>query len=244
MKYNLFFIILLLFSCNANLSQSNNKVPYNSKGFAYIYDEQDYNNKITKLRLDNSKIQVSHNKIKKNSLIKIINPRSNEYLVVKNHKKTNYSDFYKIVITKKVAEKLKINPELPLVEIIEIKKNKSFVAKKAKIFNEEKKISTNVPVASVKISNILTNEEKKIKKKEKIYILIGSFYSQETARFLKKRIKNELPSYDLKKLIIKRISKKEINLISGPYNSVNLMKNDYIKLKKFGFEELDITINE
>ena len=37
---------------------------------------------------------------------------------------------------------------------------------------------------------------------------------------------------------------KETKVISGPYNSVNLVKNDYIKLKNYGFEELDIYINE
>ena len=35
-------------------------------------------------------------------------------------------------------------------------------------------------------------------------------------------------------------SNKQTNLISGPYNTINFMKNDYILLKKFGFEELDI----
>ena len=33
-------------------------------------------------------------------------------------------------------------------------------------------------------------------------------------------------------------------LFQGPYTSVNLLKNDYIKLKNFGFEELDIYTNE
>ena len=45
------------------------------------------------------------------------------------------------MITKRVASKLDINEELPLDEILEIKKNKSFVAKKSKIFNEEKKFN-------------------------------------------------------------------------------------------------------
>ena len=40
-------------------------------------------------------------------------------------------DFYKVLITKSVAEKLKLDLNLPLVELIEIKKNKSFVAEKA-----------------------------------------------------------------------------------------------------------------
>ena len=45
------------------------------------------------------------------------------------------------------------------------------------------------------------------------------------------------------KLHIYKSKNNEINLISGPYKAVNFMKNDYILLKNFGFEELDI-INE
>ena len=74
--------------------------------------------------------------------------------------------------------------------------------------------------------------------------MIASFYSEDTAKFLKKRIIKEIPDYDNQKLLIKKKSNKEINLISGPYNTINLMKNDYILLKNFGFEELDITTNE
>ena len=37
---------------------------------------------------------------------------------------------------------------------------------------------------------------------------------------------------------------KEFEVLSGPYKSINLLKNDYIVLKNFGFEELDIFINE
>ena len=49
---------------------------------------------------------------------------------------------------------------------------------------------------------------------------------------------------DIKKLRIKKINSKETQVILGPYNSVNLLKNDYIKLQNFGFEELNIFINE
>ena len=196
-------------------------------------------------KLDNSQLQASHKDLKINSLIKIINPVTKESITVKNVKRLDYPDFYKILITPKIAEKLNIQNDLPLVEIIEIKKNKSFVAKKAKIFNEEKKISSNAPVTSVKISNISKNPTLKNKlTKEKFFILIGSFYSKETADFLKKRITLEIPNYDTKKLIIRNKSNKESNLISGPYSAINLMKNDYILLKSFGFEELDIIINE
>ena len=53
-----------------------------------------------------------------------------------------------------------------------------------------------------------------------------------------------MTNLDAKKLKIKKINNKETQVISGPYNSVNLLKNDYSVLKSFGFEELDIFINE
>ena len=130
---------------------------------------------------------------------------------------------------------------------MEIKKNKSFVAKKAKITMEEKKIPSKAPIASVKISNISKNKKKSNVLKnntDEIYIHIASFYSLKTANFLKKRIIKELKDLDNKKLKVKKINNKETQVISGPYTSVNLLKNDYIKLKNFGFEELDIFIDE
>ena len=131
-----------------------------------------------------------------------------------------------------------------MIEILEIRKNKSFVAEKAKIFQEEKKIPTNAPVTSVKIDNI--SKKKSFKKKNKnteIYILIGSFYSESSANFLKSRIIKEVNDIDRKKLKIKRKKTNEIQVILGPYISVNLLKNDYIKIKEIGFEEMDIFID-
>ena len=142
-------------------------------------------------------------------------------------------------------DELQLSADLPILEILEIKKNKLFVAEKAKIYNEEKKLSSNAPVTSVKISNISKDKRKKvINKPSKIFIHIASFYSLDTANFLKQRIVKEMSDFDFNKLIIKKISKKETHVISGPYTSVNLLKNDYIKLKNFGFEELDIYTNE
>ena len=179
-----------------------------------------------------------------NSLIKIINPKTKESLTMNNYKRIKYPDFYKILITEKVARKLNLDPKLPLVELIEIKKNKSFVAEKAEIFNEEKKISSNAPVTSVQISNISKNNTAKKNIKDEFHIIIGTFFLFETAEFLIKRIKKEIPLYDIKKLKIVKKNNKEIKLLSGPYSSINLMKNDYIYLKNFGFEELDISADE
>ena len=245
MKYSFLLCVIFLFSCSSNTTKLENRSPYSSKGFAFIYNDADYNNKIISGKLDNAELQISHSKLSNNTLIRIINPKTNDSIAIKNLKKIQYPDFYKILITKKVSEKLNLDLKSPLVEVIEIKKNKSFVAKKAKIFNEEKKISSNAPVTSVQISNI--SKEKKGKrdlKKDQFFILIGSFYREDTAIFLKQRINKEIPKFDTNKLKIIKKSNKNINLVSGPYDTINIMKNDYFELKKFGFEDLDISTNE
>ena len=84
----------------------------------------------------------------------------------------------------------------------------------------------------------------KKKTESKIYIQIASFYSEDSAIFLRDRILSKISNYDKKKLQIVRKSNKKINLFSGPYNSISLVKNDYTKLAEFGFEDLDITIKE
>ena len=244
MKYKL-IILLFLTSCAQNYSKLELNQPFTSKGFAYIYNDEDFINKVIKKKLDNNFLQVAHNKLRPGSLIRIINIKTNESIILKNNKRFQYPEFYKIVITKPVAEKLNLQIDLPLVEVSEVKKNKSFVAKKTKIFKEEEKIHSNAPVETVTINNISKNNKSKNKTiQDKFYIIIAEFYSKNSAFLLKKRITQELTNFDSKKLYINSKKSNKITLLSGPYNSINLMKNDYIQLKKFGFEELDISINE
>ena len=244
MKYKL-IILLFLTSCAQNYSKLELNEPFTSKGFAYIYNDEDFINKVIKKKLDNNSLQVAHNKLKPGSLIRIINIKTDESIILKNSKRFQYPEFYKIVITKPVAEKLNLQIDLPLVEVSEVKKNKSFVAKKTKIFKEEEKIHNNAPVENVKIDNISKNNKSKDKiVKDRFYIIIAEFYSENSAFLLKKRITQELTNFNSKKLYIKSKKSNKISLLSGPYNSINLMKNDYIQLKNFGFEELDISINE
>ena len=245
MKFKLLIVFFLIFSCSPHLKTFNLKTPYSAKGFAYVYNDYDYQNKIILGKLNNEKLQISHQNLKTGTLIKIINPKNNKSLILKNIKRIKYPDFYKILITKPIMDELELSVELPILEILEIKKNKSFVAQKAKIYNEEKKIPSNAPVTSVKISNISKDKKEKIiNKSNKIFILIASFYSADVANLLKQRIVKEVSNFDINKIKIKQINKKETHVISGPYTSVNLLKNDYIKLKNFGFEELDIYTND
>ena len=245
MQFKIFIFIFLIFSCTPNHTKIENRKPLNTTGFAYLYSENDYNAKIIKKKLNNELLQISHKNLRTGTLIKLINPRTKESIVLKNLKRINYPEFYKILITKPVAKKLNINTELPIIEVLELKKNKSFIAEKAKIYQEEKKISAKAPVATVEIANISKNEyRKKNTVKGKIYILVASFYTKEAANLLKQRIIKEIPDFNYNILGIRKRSDKEFEVLSGPYKSINLVKNDYIDLKKFGFEELNIFINE
>ena len=245
MKFKALVIFFFIISCAPNYTKLDNRKPYNSTGFAYIYNDSDYEDKIISRKLINSELQISHKDLRAGTLVKLINPKTKENLVLKNLKRVKYPDFYKILITKSVAKKLNIDKELPIIEILEIKKNKSFIAEKAKIYQEEKQISSKAPVTSVKIANISKKKPQKILiNSDNVYILVASFYTNEAAYLLRKRIINELPNYDIKKISIKKKTNKEFEVLSGPYKSINLLKNDYIDLKIFGFEELDIFINE
>jgi len=247
MKFSLIIISLLIFSCSPQLTILNQKEPYVAKGFVYIYNDFDYKQKIIEGKMNENIMQISHQNLKTGTLLKITNPKNKKNITLKNIKRIKYPDFYKILITKPVADNLELNFELPILEIMEIKKNKSFVAEKAKIYTEEKKIPSKAPVASVQISNISKNKkiQNKTKKNlDKIFIHIATFYSADTAKFLKERIIKEISTLDQRKLKIRKINNKETQVILGPYTSVNLLKNDYIKLKNYGFEELDIYINE
>ena len=249
MKFKLFLLLFFLSACTQTGSYSEkSKVFFNSKGLAYIFNNEDYEKKIINKKFDNNLLQIAHNQLRPGTLIKIINLKTNDEIIIKNTRRIKYPEFYKILITKKVANQINLTEELPFVEILEIKKNKSFVAKKTKIFKEEEKIHSNAPVETVKIDNISKDKSKNksVKKliNEKIYIIIGDFYSKSSAEALIDRINKNLSNFDSNKLSLKMKNKNKIRLLSGPYRSINLMKNDYIQLKNFGFEELDITINE
>ncbi len=241
MKFSILITFLLIIGCAQNIGKTS-KTPFNSKGFAYIYKDDDFTNKFINHKFDSKDYQVAHNSIRQGKIIKIINPLTNDYMTLKNSKKINYPDFYKVLITEPVAKKLNLDLRTPFVEIYVIKKNKSFIAKKTKIYQEEKKVSSKAPVEKVKIQN-LTSIKKKQSKKQ-IYIVIAEFYSENSAKSLKKRITKELAALNQKKLFIKSNKTNKFSLLSGPYNSINLVKNDYILLKNFGFEDLDLDIND
>ena len=105
-----------------------------------------------------------HSFLKTNTPIKIINPVNSKVVVTKIYKKAKYPKIFNVVISKKIASILELDLNNPYVEIIEVKKNKTFVAKKTNTFEEEKNVAGKAPVDEIKMDD-LTNHGHKIKKK-------------------------------------------------------------------------------
>ena len=88
MKFSLVILAFtLLSSCSTYDLTYNKKIPYTSTGFALIYNENDYQNKIVSSKFDPNIPVLAHNILPTGKLIKIMNPKNNKFVVLKNKKK-------------------------------------------------------------------------------------------------------------------------------------------------------------
>ena len=70
-----------------------------------------------------------HSQLKTNTSLKIINPVNSKAIETKIYKKAKYPEIFNIVISRKIAAILELDANNPYVEVIEVKKNKTFIAK-------------------------------------------------------------------------------------------------------------------
>ena len=154
---------------------------YKNSGFALVYNKElKAKKKITK-KLDNRSLLIFHKNLKKNSFVKITNPTNQKTIiaeVVSNQ--VQFSDFYNCVISLRIAEELSLDLYEPYVDLVLISQNSSFIAKKAKTFEEEKKIAEKAPIDGIQIDNLGSeNQQKNDQTKEKFFnysIKIADFY--------------------------------------------------------------------
>ena len=244
MKFKYIFILLFFVSCDTVKTNKYEKPVFSSNGFAYIYSNQDYESKLIKRKINNYDLITAHNKLPRGVLLKISNPKNGKNIIIKNSYKLDYPDFYKILITKSISNQIGLNENFPYVEVEELKKNKSFIAKKAEMYEEEKQLKVKAPVEKVKISNIGQTTKKITEKDPKFVIILGNFYSLEAANLLKKRVKSESVLLRNRKISIKKKNKHNFEVFLGPYKTIKMIKNDYIALKQLNFDDVDIKIYE
>ena len=84
----------------------------------------------------------------------------------------------------------------------------------------------------------------KTKKPNNYSILVAEFYNLESAELLKNRLSSILLNSNYQLIYINKKNDKSYELLMGPYNTINKLKNDYIVLSDSDFEDLDIKIND
>ena len=237
-----FSCIIILYSCaDYTLTDQNKKKEkqyYSSNGFALIYDDDLYLQKVVNKKIDNDEIKVMHNYLKKNTPIKIINPVNSKVIETKIYKKANYPKIFNLVVSKKIASIWGLDFDNPCVEIIEVKKNKTFIAKKSNTFEEERNVAETVPIDEVEMDDLSKSKSKKKSNKDNNFILvISDFYYEDSAIKLMNELKSKTKLIDIS---VKKINDKKYRLFVGPFKNFKALKTSYISLNKLGFEDLNV----
>ena len=198
-KIAFLFTFFFVSSCVSDIQRSKSPVYkkelYSSLGFALIYSDETFTNKIVNRKMKNTNLGIMHSSLRKNTLVKIINPLNSKFIIGKINYSAAYPKIFNVVITKKISKLLDLDFENPYVEVIELKKNKKFIAKEANIFDEEKNVAEKAPVNKIEINDLSKDKSKTVKKnkKKRFTLLISDFYYEDTAIKLKKNTLNLAP---------------------------------------------------
>jgi len=205
-----------------------------------IYDES-----LKKVRkLEPRSLSIYHKSLKKRSIVKIINPSNQKYLIAEvKSNRIKFSDFYNSILSKRIAEELELDFSEPYVEIVLVSKDSTFVAKKAKMFEEERNVAQKAPVDGIEINdlNLKKTKKKVINNNNFSYsIKVADFYYKNSAQLMIDRIKSEL-SIDNSKII--QLSKTKYRVLIGPFDDIKSLKKSFEKMNSFNFENLEILKN-
>ena len=250
MNYKLIFLLLIslfLFSCKQISTNKSSKIifkpenSYKNLGFALIYSSNLENIK----KLEARSLNIYHKSLKKKSSIKILNPANGKYLIaeVKSNKE-KFSNFYNSILSSRIAEELELDLNEPYIEIVSILENSTFIAKKSKMFDEEKTVAEKAPVDGILINDLNQKKVKKKVSKNKKFsysIKVADFYYKDTALMMKDRIKKQT---SIKKLEISRLSQTKYRVLIGPFNDIKSLKDSFENLNSFKFENLEIIKND
>ena len=217
---------------------------YSNSGFALVYEENLLKNNSISKKIDNDALLIFHKSLNKNSFVKITNPANDESVVarvISNNVK--FSDFYNSVITSRIARDLSLNIKEPYVKLVLVSNSSTFIAKKAKTFDEEKNVAEKAPVSKITIDDLGTTIKKVkiINNQSFLYsIKVADFYYKYSAENMIKRIETET---NLKNYVIKKLSKTKYRVLLGPFNDIKKLEDSFNEMKSLNFENLEILKN-
>ncbi len=177
-------------------------------------------------------------------MVKITNPANGLSLIAEvKSNKIKFSNFYNAILSPRIADTLELDLNEPYINIILISKDSTFVAKKAKTFDEETEVANKAPVDGIQINDLNVKKTEKKIKKDKIFsysIKVADFYYKDTAKIMLNKIKDES---SLKNLKILELSKTKYRLLIGPFNDIKSLKDTFEKMNLFNFENLEVLKN-
>jgi len=240
-----FLLFIILNSCvtpsvEKKESSTTPKSFFVSKGFALVYNEDLYQEKLLKGKIEDRSLTIFQKNLKKNTKVKITNLINSKYIIANVGKKVEYPYFYNSVISRRISNKLEINELEPYVEIKELLEGSSFIAKKAKTYDEEKNVATKAPIDEIQIkdlSNINKNKIKQNKRKFNYIIKIADFYFEKSANQMKSRIIEET---SIKNVYINKLSETNFRVFLGPYIDLNSLKNSFNAIIVLQFDNIEI----
>lgn len=215
---------------------------YKNSGFTLVYDPVLKKEKKISKKIDNKSLFIFHKNLKKNSFVKITNPINQKTVIAEViSNKVRFSDFYNSVITSRIADELSLNLNEPYIDLVLISQNSTFIAKKAKTYNEEKKVAEKAPVDGIQIDNLGdVNQLKNEAKKDNIFsysIKIADFYYKDSAKNMSDRIIDET---NITNPIIKTISNTKYRVLLGPFNDIKKLEDSFNEIKSLDFENIEI----
>ena len=240
-----FLLFIILNSCVTTSvekkdSSATLKSYFLNKGFTLVYNEELYKEKLVKGKIEDRSLTIFQKNLKKNTKVKITNLINSKYIIAKVGKKVEYPYFYNSVISRRISKNLEIDELEPYVEIKELLEGSSFIAKKAKTFDEEKTVASKAPIDDIQIKNLCNNEKKKpeVNTKKFSYIIkIADFYFEKSADQMKTRVLTET---SIKKVNINKLSKNKFSVYLGPFNNLNSLKKSFNAINVLQFDTIEI----
>ena len=248
-KYFLIIIFFIISGCSTYTITNNeiktfDKSNFKNRGFALVYNDNLYKQKIISKKIDNRSLIIFQKNLRKGTTVRVKNILNQKTIIAKVGSKSKYPLFNNSVISNRISKEIDLDPNEPYVEIYEILHNSSFIAKKAKTFNEEKQVADKAPIDSISVNDLNLSDKKidEVKLNKFDYtIKIADFYFKNTAMLMIDRINKETL---VKKIGVKNLSDTQYRVFLGPFFNIKTLQKAFNDVNVLQFENIEIIKND